>query len=103
MRSGIDLRSLGKPMMLEYDTAGGAVSVFVYPKACSVAVIEPDKSSREVESDLVVSLAEKEVLISDALAAELGIVILNPRTGLWRFVNYDQNITRHSHRQQLWI
>jgi hypothetical protein len=103
VRSSIDLGSLGKLLIPEYDTVGGAISMFVYPKACKVTVIEPDRSSKEVESDLVVSLTEKEVLISDALIAELGIVILNPRTGLWRFVNDDQNITRHSHKQQLWI
>ena len=94
---------LGKPIMLEYDTAGGAITMFTYPKACRVSVVEPDRSSKEVESDLVISLTEKEVLISDALAAELGIVILNPRTGLWRFIDDDQSITRHSYRQQLWM
>ena len=72
-------------------------------KAWRVRVSEPDRSSKEVESDLVVSLTEKEVLISDALAAELCIVILNPRTGLWRFIDDDQSITRHSYRQQLWM
>ncbi|MCI4436202.1 MAG: hypothetical protein JHC33_05255 [Ignisphaera sp.] len=103
VRNGIDLGSLGKPIMFEYDTAGGAVTMFVYPKAWRVRVSEPDRSSKEVESDLVVSLTEKEVLISDALVAELCIVILNPRTGLWRFIDDDQSITRHSYRQQLWV
>ncbi len=93
VRNGIDLGSLGKPIMLKHGTAGGAITMFVYPKACRVRVSEPDRNPREVESDLVVSLAEKEVLISDALV----------RTGLWRFIDDDQSITRHSYRQQLWV
>jgi hypothetical protein len=37
-----------------------------------VAVAGPDRASSEVEADLVVSLTEREVLISDALVGGSG-------------------------------
>jgi len=46
--------------------------MYVYPKACKVAVIEPDRASSEVEADLVVSLIEKELPMSDAARARGG-------------------------------
>jgi len=102
IRNNVDLEDLGRPMTMEYDTAGGPVAMHVYPKACKVAVIEPDKISREVESDLVVSLIEKEVIMSDALIEELGINIINPKTGLWRFTDDPPGIHRRSYKPQLW-
>jgi hypothetical protein len=38
----------------------------------------------------MVFLLKYEVLISDALAEELGIVILTPKTGLWKFKDEDR-------------
>jgi hypothetical protein len=49
----------------------------------------------------MVSLLEYEVLISDALAEELGIVILAPKTGLWRF--RDEDKVRTSEAPQYWF
>jgi len=46
--------------------------MYVYPKACKVAIIEPDRVSSEVEADLVVSLIEKELPMSDAARARGG-------------------------------
>jgi len=96
VENNIDIGRLGKPVVLEYDTAGGPTSMYVYPKACRVSVVEPDRVSREVEADLVLSLVEREVLLSDALTEELGIIILSPRKGLWRFIDDPLDVTRSS-------
>jgi len=98
MEKNIDTSDLGKPTLLEYDTPGGSVTMYVYPKACRVSIVEPDRSSREVIADLVVSLTEREVLMSDALIEELGVVIISPRKGLWKFTDDSPTTTRSSQR-----
>jgi hypothetical protein len=102
MKNGIDLKDLGKPIVVEYDTAGGSITIPVYLKACRVAVVEPDRVSKEVETDLAISFTEKEILMSDALIGELGIDIINPRTGLWKFIDDPLNVIRKSYKPQLW-
>jgi hypothetical protein len=97
IRNSISLDELGRPRIVEFDTAGGPISMHVYPKACSVAVVEPDKTSREVVADLAVSPVEREVLMSDALIEELGIIILSPRSGLWRFKDDPLDKVRRSY------
>lgn len=98
LERGVDVGELGRPNIVEYDTAGGSVAMYVYPKACMVSVVEPDRSSSEVVADLVVSLYEKEVLMSDALIEELGIIIVSPRRGLWRFTDDPPTALRGSRR-----
>lgn len=102
VRSGISPEDLGRPSVVEYDTAGGPVAMYVYRGACRVAVVEQDRVSREVEADLVVSPFEREVLMNDSLIEELGMVLLSPRSGLWRFVDDPPDCTRRSYRPQLW-
>lgn len=98
VEKNIDVSDLGKPTLLEYDTPGGSVTMYVYPRACRVSIVEPDRSSREVIADLVVSLTEREVLMSDALIEELGVIIVSPRKGLWKFTDDPPPTTRSSQR-----
>jgi hypothetical protein len=98
VEKNIDVSDLGKPTLLEYDTPGGSVTMYVYPRACRVSIVEPDRSSREVIADLVVSLTEREVLMSDALIEELGVIIVSPRKGLWKFTDDPSTTTRSSQR-----
>ncbi|MCC6003981.1 MAG: hypothetical protein LM590_06535 [Thermofilum sp.] len=102
IRSGVGLEVLGRPIAVEYDTAGGPTLMHVYPRACRVAVLEPDRASKEVEADLAVSLIEREVLMSDALIGELGVDIVNPKAGLWRFIDDTAGVIRRSYKPQLW-
>jgi len=102
IRSGVGLEVLGRPIAVEYDTAGGPTLMHVYPRACRVAVVEPDRASKEVEADLAVSLIEREVLMSDALIGELGVDIVNPKAGLWRFIDDTAGVIRRSYKPQLW-
>lgn len=101
-RSNVDLGGLGRPDSIEYDTAGGPLTMYVYRGACRVVVVEHDRMSREVEADLVISPIEREVLINDTLIEELGIVILSPRSGLWRFTDDPPGVVRRSYKPQYW-
>ncbi|OYT40355.1 MAG: hypothetical protein B6U89_02465 [Desulfurococcales archaeon ex4484_58] len=98
----INLDNLGKPVIMEYDTAGGSIAMYVYPRSCRVRVVEPDTVSREVIVDLVISPIEREVVMSDALIEELGIILLSPRKGLWRFVNDPVDKIRESYKPTYW-
>jgi len=100
--NNIDLRFLGEPRVVEYDTAGGPIVMHMYPYACRAAVIEEDKVSKEVKADLVISPIEREVIMSDALIEELGIILLSPRRGLWRFIDDPVERIRYSYRPQYW-
>ncbi len=102
VRNNLEPLLPSNPLTLEYDTAGGPIVMYVYPYACTVKVLEEDKASREVKADLVVSPIEKEALMSDALIEELGIVILSPRRGLWRFIDDPVDKIRVSYKPQYW-
>jgi len=102
MKHNLDLNKLGQYMTVEYDTAGGPIVMYVYPNSCKVRVVEEDKISRWVKSDLVVSPIEREVIIGDALIEELNIIILSPRKGFWRFADDPPDKTRFSRKPEYW-
>jgi len=70
---------------LTYRTAGGPLRVWLLPRGARVSVVAEDKSSGEVECDVVISPLAGEALISDKLIDALGIVLEVPGRGLWRF------------------
>jgi len=67
------------------DTAGGEVLSYLIPHAVRLTVVEEDRTSKSVICNALISLHEREVLLSDAVIEELEIEILSPKTGLWRF------------------
>ncbi|HWQ16212.1 MAG TPA: hypothetical protein VNL13_00050 [Sulfolobales archaeon] len=100
--SNTDPKTLGRHNEVEHDTAGGSVVMHVYPYACKVKVIEDDRVSQDVVSDLVISPIEREVVMSDALIEALGLVLLSPRRGLWRFIDDPPDIVRNSYNPEYW-
>ncbi|MEB3779600.1 MAG: hypothetical protein GSR85_05140 [Desulfurococcales archaeon] len=91
-----------KGSVIEYGTPAGPISLYVAKRCCSVLVVEPDRRSKEVTVDLVISPTEREVLISDALGEELGIVILSMKKGIWRFNDDPWEMSRSSYPPQYW-
>ena len=72
--------------MLEVlDTAGGEVLGYFVPNAVKLTVLEDDRTSKTITCNAIISLHEREVLLSDAVIEELEIEILSPKTGVWRF------------------
>ena len=72
------------------DTAGGEVLTYFIPNAVKLTVIEEDRTSKTIICNAIISLHEREVLLSDAVIEELEIEILSPKTGLWRFKGEDR-------------
>jgi len=72
------------------DTAGGEVLSYLIPRAVKLTVIEEDRVSKSIVCNALISLHEREVLLSDAVIEELEIEILSPKTGLWRFKGEDK-------------
>lgn len=85
--------------LIEVGTAGGPVRNYLIPRALEVSVNAGDRVVGPVVCDAMVSNMEYEVLISDMLGGELGIVILDLR-GRWRFS--DENKVRASEPPQYW-
>ncbi|RLF12773.1 MAG: hypothetical protein DRJ68_00720 [Thermoprotei archaeon] len=67
-----------------YEAAGGPLKVWILPKSARVQVVA-DVESREVDVDVVISMAVDEPLISDALAGALEVAVEDFARGLWRF------------------
>jgi len=84
----------GEALVVALETGGGLIEAYVAPRALAVQVITEDRVSREIVANAIVNPYVEEVLISDYLAEELGIQILYPRRGLWKFE--DENKVRES-------
>ena len=69
------------------------------PRALEVYVETSDRVVGPVKSDVMISNLEYEILISDKLGGELGIVILDLR-GKWRFSDEDK--IRDTEPPQYW-
>ncbi len=87
-------------MLVEVGTTGGPVRNYLIPRAAEVYVEAEDRSVGPVSCDVMISSHEYEVLISDRLGGELGIVILDLR-GKWRF--QDEDRVRLSEPPQHWL
>jgi hypothetical protein len=87
--------------LVEVGTAGGPVRNYLIPKALDVYVLTSDRVVGPIKCDVMISLLEYEVLISDALIEELGIIILAPKSGLWKFKDEDR--VRVSEAPQYWF
>lgn len=77
-------------ILASVETGGGVVEAYIIPRAVSVRVVTSDRTSREVVANVLINPYLSEILISDYLAEELGIQILYPRRGLWKFVDEDK-------------
>jgi len=86
--------------LVEVGTAGGPVRNYFVPMAVEVYAETKDRVVGPVKCDAMISHLEYEVLISDKLGGELGIVILDLR-GKWRFL--DENKVRETESPQYWF
>lgn len=86
--------------LIEVGTAGGPVRNYLIPGAIDVTAITDDRRVGPVRCDAMISSLEYEVLISDKLGGELGIVILDLR-GKWRFS--DEEVVRNTEPPQYWF
>lgn len=86
--------------IVEVGTAGGPVRNYLIPRAAEVSVVTSDRAVGPIPCDIMISSLEYEILISDKLGGELGIVILDLR-GKWRFS--DEDAVRSTEPPQYWF
>ncbi len=87
---------------IEYYAAGEPVSFCAIRKCAMLQVVEEDVCTKEIPVDLVISEAEDEVLLSDYVMGELGIIVLDARRGYWRFRGDPASLARPSRRSESW-
>ncbi|MCC6029724.1 MAG: hypothetical protein LM591_06265 [Candidatus Korarchaeum sp.] len=92
----------GEAMESIYDTAGGPARFYIIERAVAIQIVEDDTVSEELVADAVISPVEREVLLSDFVMGELGIVILNAYRGFWRFSSDPVERVRYSRGPELW-
>jgi hypothetical protein len=88
--------------IIEVGTAGGPVRVFLVRETLHVWVITGDREVGPKLADVLISSTEEEVLISDKLAEEFGIVLLAIGSGKWRFIDDPPDKVRYSEKPQYW-
>lgn len=81
-----------------YGTVAGPIRLYVLPSSAEAWVIEPDVESVHVVCDVLISDVEREVLISDYLAGELGIIAEDFKIGLWRLRGDPEGRVRESYK-----
>lgn len=91
----LKLNQIRKTNPLAYKTAGGTAIHYSLGKA-KIKVKCQDKESKDVAADLLISDLLDEILISDKLISELGIILLDPGKGYWRFKDDPPNKIRRS-------
>lgn len=85
-----------------YSTAGGTTKVHRIENYAKLEVLVSDKIIEPVRCNIIISEIEDEVLLSDSLLSALGIVIEDPRKGLWRFRDEPIMKLRQSEEVELW-
>jgi len=91
-----------KSSVIEVGTAGGPVRVFLVREALQAWVVTGDREVGPKLVDVMISPTEEEVLISDVLAEEFGIVLLAIGSGKWRFIDDPLDKVRYSEKPQYW-
>ena len=84
-----------------YETAGGyELKVHFLEDSVKIKVLTEDKKNSLVLLSTVISVQEREVILSDNAIEKLGIVIESPASGEWRFKG--ETKIRTSFKKQLW-
>lgn len=91
---------LDKCQVDEYSAVGTRVKVYILGFV-EVRIITEDKVSNWVIAKAISCENEFEVLLSDYLIESLGIEILKPKSGIWKFSNEDK--IRYSVEPEYWI
>ncbi len=83
-----------------YRVVGSETTTYILGHVEVKAVTE-DRESEWVKARAVSVPGEMEVLLSDALIEELGINIVKPKSGLWKFMGEEK--LRKSEEAEYWI
>ncbi len=85
-----------KATPIRYATAGGMGLSLVPIGIGSVRALVPDRQTPAVDARILVSQDETEIVMNDVLVEALGLVLLKPGHGIWRFLDDAQDRERPS-------
>ena len=80
----------------EVATAGGDVRIFVLPRQGRIRLLLGTNYEPEIACNILINPYVDEVLLSDYVIDELGIVVLSFRRGLWRHKEDPEGTVRQS-------
>mgnify|MGYP000341891567 CR=1 FL=1 len=87
----------------EYVGVGGSiVRAFRTRGAVELTVLADDRMGGPVRATAVITPGEDEVILSDKALDALGVVLLRPGAGIWRFSDDPPGIERASERREHW-
>ena len=87
----------------EYMGVGGLrTRVFRIPSILEVCVVCEDKVKGPIRASAVITPGEDEVILSDRALDALGIVLIKPGEGLWRFADEEPSVVRRSAPRESW-
>jgi len=69
------------------DTGGGEVINPYYVNIADLELILEDRESKRIRVNIVINPYIDEIAISDYVASELGIILLDIKKGLWRLID----------------
>jgi len=84
----------------DYESGGGRISLLRVPNSVEVTVLTDDRAPRTVECSLVISPIANCVLLNDSAIESLGIIVVKPASGLWKFS--DEEKLRRSAKPEFW-
>ncbi|ABL78858.1 hypothetical protein [Thermofilum pendens] len=83
-------------------TAGGEVTLYVLSAQARIQLLAGGEVKSEAACVLVVNPYVDEVLLSDYVMDELGVVALSFRRGLWRHASDPPSTVRESEKPEYW-
>ena len=84
------------------ETGGGDVELFYASEPIDLELLLGDKPSRRLRVNVLVNPYVHEVALSDHVASELGIVLLDIKRGLWRLKDDSPDVVRETAPEELW-
>ncbi|MBI4700141.1 MAG: hypothetical protein HY744_03065 [Deltaproteobacteria bacterium] len=86
----------------EYRGFTGSAVLHEVPAAARVSVLAGDREGASAVTRVVLSTTDDEVLVSDFLGGALGLVLVDIRTGIWRFSDDAGDVCRRTEAPQRW-
>jgi len=83
-------------------TAGGEITLYLLNVRARIQLIAGEEVKSNIPCTLVVNPHVDEVLLSDYVIDELGIVAVSFRKGLWRHISDSPSTVRESEEPEYW-
>jgi hypothetical protein len=78
------------------ETGGGDVLLPYYESCCTLELVLPDREPKAVRVNVIVNPHIDEIAISDYVASELGVILIDFKKGLWKLADDPPQTLRHS-------